>query len=104
MRWTGHRRHAVRTPLHHPSPCTPTSPHHQSRVISKPAAFRGTIMTSLLQHPWVSRVTTPVRTSREAPRPAAEGPVKTVPLVVAAIIGLGLIIWVGSQHGAKFAA
>ncbi|SDR89093.1 YeeE/YedE family protein [Microlunatus soli] len=61
-------------------------------------------MTSLLDHPLISRVTTPGLTSQAPPRPAAAGPVKRVPLIIAAILGIGLIIWVGTQHGAKYAA
>lgn len=61
-------------------------------------------MTSLLDHPLISRVTTAVPTSQKSPAPAAEGPVKRVPLIIAAVIGIGLIIWIGANHGAKYAA
>lgn len=61
-------------------------------------------MTSLLDHPLITRWTAPVPTSKNPPAAGGEGPVRRTPLVVALLLGAGVTCWVGFNHGAGFAA
>ncbi len=61
-------------------------------------------MTSLLDRPLLSRVAGPGRTSRSTPRPASLGPVRRRPLIIALVLAVGVVGWVGARHGIGSAA
>lgn len=61
-------------------------------------------MSSLLERPFIARITTPAPTSRSAPAPTAPGPVRRLPLIISGVLAIGVTGWVGANHGAKFAA